>query len=380
MSELRKRGKTWYADFYDRHGKRVRKCTGVHDKGSAEKILAKWVSEERLIDEGLKRVDRSKERIVEHLEKFRLGMVSKGRSEFHVNRTHQLIKSVVDFNGWKAAGEIDPHGIHRFTEHLRDQQRNNRTIGSYIVAMRTFCRWLVRTEVLIKDPTLEVSKPDPKLDRKICRRMVTIEEWRWVRKYLESEDAAIRNGQTGEERLVLYWLAVESGLRAGELLSLTKAYLAIDGKDPHVVVKATNTKNRRTAHQYVSDALAAELRRFTATKLPAAKLFTITDQTNMADVVRRDMDDARKLWLKTADGKKLKDTDFLKDTNHRGERLDFHSWRHTCGSWLLQAGASLVEVQQVLRHSTIELTASTYGHVADNVRARNRATLAKLLG
>ena len=32
-------------------------------------------------------------------------------------------------------------------------------------------------------------------------------------------------------------------------------------------------------------------------------------------------------------------SDFLADVNHEGERLDFHSLRHTCGAWLAMTGA-----------------------------------------
>jgi site-specific recombinase XerD len=47
------------------------------------------------------------------------------------------------------------------------------------------------------------------------------------------------------------------------------------------------------------------------------------------------------------------------------ENLHFHSLRHTCASWLVNAGVSLYCVQQILGHAHISTT-QTYSHVAQN--------------
>jgi site-specific recombinase XerD len=49
--------------------------------------------------------------------------------------------------------------------------------------------------------------------------------------------------------------------------------------------------------------------------------------------------------------------------------VSLHQFRHTCASDLLEHGASLVEVQQVLGHKGVSTTAR-YLHVADPERAR----------
>ena len=46
-----------------------------------------------------------------------------------------------------------------------------------------------------------------------------------------------------------------------------------------------------------------------------------------------------------------------------------HDLRHTCAAWLVQAGVPLIEVRELLRHSTIQMT-ERYAHLAPhNVRA-----------
>ncbi len=47
----------------------------------------------------------------------------------------------------------------------------------------------------------------------------------------------------------------------------------------------------------------------------------------------------------------------------RRQKLTFHSCRHTCASWLVQAGIPLFTVKEIMGHSTIALT-GRYSHLA----------------
>ena len=54
--------------------------------------------------------------------------------------------------------------------------------------------------------------------------------------------------------------------------------------------------------------------------------------------------------------------------------IRFHDLRHTFGSQLIQNGASLVYVRDQMGHSSIRVTADTYGHLipSANVNAVDR--------
>ncbi len=91
-------------------------------------------------------------------------------------------------------------------------------------------------------------------------------------------------------------------------------------------------------------------------------------EDKVAAMLREDLADTRTMWVKaaggdTAEARHRVESDFLADVNHEGERLDFHSLRHTCGAWLAKAGAHPKAVQTVMRHSSITLTMDTYGHL-----------------
>ena len=47
------------------------------------------------------------------------------------------------------------------------------------------------------------------------------------------------------------------------------------------------------------------------------------------------------------------------------ETLHFHSLRHSCASWLVDAGVSLYVVQNILGHSNISTT-QIYSHLSQN--------------
>ena len=180
-----------------------------------------------------------------------------------------------------------------------------------------------------------VKKPSPTKDRRYVRRMLLPTEW----PCLEASTAAgpIRYGMAGSERLLLYRAAIETGLRAHELRSLTRSSVVFDAVRPYIVAEAGSTKNRKLAKQYIRIDLAAELRTHVATKSPTAPLFKLTDESRMARMLRRDLKAALDAWLDEVrcDPERLlerEQSDFLSAKNHAGQVLDFHSLRHTCGA------------------------------------------------
>jgi hypothetical protein len=187
-----------------------------------------------------------------------------------------------------------------------------------------------------------------------------------------------------EERMLLYAVAIQTGLRSSELRSLTRGRLFLDGDEPFITCKAGSTKNRQDARQYIQPALAELLREHISTKASQTPVFRMPPRPNIAEMFRADVADARQAWLEAAkqdseEYQRRVESDFLEKKNHEEEFLDFHSLRHTCGAWLAMAGAHPKAIQSVMRHSTITLTMDTYGHLFPGQDAATVARLPNML-
>ena len=143
-----------------------------------------------------------------------------------------------------------------------------------LTAVKGFTRWLAQEGKLPADPLALVQRPNPKANRRWERRMLLPEEWEWLRSVTLAE-VAERYGIAAAERVLLYAAAVQTGLRSGELRSLTRGRLFFDADKPYITCKAGSTKNSKDARQYIQASLAEELGEHVSTKAPGAPVFSI---------------------------------------------------------------------------------------------------------
>ena len=362
----------WLASWVDHNGKRVTKSTLTTDKATAKRIANKHEADAALrrdgvIDPTLDAIGRESQRSIEsHLADFESKLRAASRTEKHITSTIKFIRRIADFAGFNLATDISADGVNRYAGKLRDDGRSARTIQSHLNAIKAFTKWLAEHHKLPRNPLASVKTPNPKADRRRERRMILPEEWRRLEIALSNTQE--RHGMPGHERLLLYHTAIQTGLRSNEIRSLTRGQLYFDAKPPYITCKAGSTKNRRDAQQYIQPELAADLKAHIATKAPKSLVFNLPHETHLARMLRKDLAIARKQWLQEAiknpqEYSNREQSDFLVDTNHEGEILDFHSLRHTCGAWLSMTGANPKTVQQIMRHQSITLTMDTYGHM-----------------
>ena len=366
------RGGSYYIQWFDHTGKRRTKSARTSDKATAERIAAKYEADVALrrdgvIDPTLDAVSRESQRSVEsHLADFKNKLQAANRTEDHIGRTARMIRTITEHAGFQTVADITADGVNRYVGKLRDENRSARTIQSHLTAIKAFTKWLADHHKLPRDPLTSVRKPNPKADRRRERRMLLPAEWPW----LEAATLAgpERNGMQSAERLLLYLTAIQTALRSSSLRSLTRGRLFLDATPPYIVCKAKSTKNQKDARQYVRPELAADLRTHITTKAPKAPVFNLPHATSLAKMLRADLAEARKAWLKDSlndpdEYSRREQSDFLVDTNHDGEVFDFHSLKHTCGAWLAMKGVHPKVVQMVMQHSSITLTMDTYGHL-----------------
>jgi len=155
-----------------------------------------------------------------------------------------------------------------------------------------------------------------------------------------------RSDMAGFERVMLYTLAVETGLRGGELRSLTRAAFDLDGDNPTVTVDAEYSKRRRQDTLPLRPALAVELRSFLAMLAPTALVFpNMPQREHLAKMFRADLEAAGIAYV-----------------DAEGQFADFHSLRHAFITFLARGGVHPKVAQALARHSTITLTMDRYSH------------------
>lgn len=277
--------------------------------------------------------------------------------------------------------DISADHVTRFANELQ-RSRSSRTVQAYLAAVKAFSKWLTQNEKLTRDPLASIGKPNPKTDRRKIRRMLLPDEWSWLRRALAVGSESV--GITALERLLLYWTAIQTGLRSGELRSLTRGNLSLSATQPYLTCDSGNTKNRKPAKQYIGHDLAAALDAHAATKTPRAPLFAMPHRFKVAAMLRADLKAARELWLDdakhdAAERARRNESDFLAVENHQDQRLDFHALRHTCGAWLALQGHHPKLIQTVMRPSTITLTMDTYGHLFPGQEADAASGMSELL-
>jgi integrase len=362
----------WMGSFADAKGNRVRKSTKTSDKAAAIRIANKWEADARLRQEGV--VDGVAESlarhgakpIAEHVDDFISFRAIKGGTEEHRTRTRRNINEFVDAAGWRRITDIDAADVSEHVATLRTANAAARTIQGKLQSIKSFTKWLADHHRLMVNPLSMIRRPDPNSDRRHERRMLLPDEWQWLSRSLQTRPID-RNSMPAAERLLLYRLAIQTGLRAGEVFPLTRNQIVLSRGAPHILCKAPGTKNRKPAKQYIAPSLADALRDHIATKHPTAPVFGIGSKEELARGLELDLAAAKSLWLEsfeTAEERiEAAASDFLERTNHDGEHLVFHSLRHTCGAWLAMSGEHVKTVQSVMRHGSISLTMDRYGHL-----------------
>ncbi len=145
---------------------------------------------------------------------------------------------------------------------------------------------------------------------------------------------------------MIFRLASETGLRWSEIRSLTVASFSLAADTPTVFLAAGDAKNRTESVLPIRPALATKLKDYFALKLPTAKAFNLPATDCGAKVVKH--------YLALTD---------IPYENDAGERFDFHALRGQFATSLARNGVSLAAARELMRHSTVDLTAKFYTHL-----------------
>jgi integrase len=283
--------------------------------------------------------------LMEHLDEYIAELLANGVTVKHATlkraRTTKLLKAC----GFQFWSDISGSKVQRYLTDLHNQGkgRSAKTTNFYAHGIGALVRWMVKTGRAKDNPLGEITLLNEHLDRRHDRRALTIDE---LKRLLQAaRTGPVRGGMIGEERAFLYMLAVETGLRANELRTLTKGNLDLDASPPTITVAASFSKHRRQDTLALRPATAAVLRERLKLALPNALVISVPKAPS--ELIKADLETA---------GIAYRDA--------MGKFRDFHALRHTAITLLVQNGVHPRTVQAFARHSSIELTMQVYTHPA----------------
>lgn len=360
--------------------RKIRKLVDCRANGEQPDLdLAQWVEDlpdptrERLIGFDLLdlRAALASQSLQQHLDEWRESIINDGRTENHADTVRTHAGRIVQACGFARYSDIEPETIKAYLAKRQRQDKLDRESGNYdprrgfsietrnshVLAIKQFCKWMVTERRAVESRVVVLHKLNVETDRRRVRRALSTDE---IEVLLTTTNSGPSRGRTtGPERATAYWLASETGLRSGEIRSLTANSFDLDIDPPTVTVEAVNSKRRRRDTLAFTSDLAARLRIQLRNKLPTAPAFNLPKRT--ADMLK---DDLRRAGIEYID-------------SETAEYFDFHSLRVQHATDLARGGASVAVAQARMRHSDPKLTMNIYTRLGKDGQTAALAALPK---
>ena len=238
-------------------------------------------------------------------------------------------------------GEVDYPTIRRYLAHLTRQEYARTTINRKLAALRALFRFLVDAGHIQHNPAEAV--PAPKQSRKLPEVLYQYE----LEQLLAAPDV---NTPAGERDRVILELLYATGMRVSELAALDAAALDLEQREIRVIGKGNRERlvffgrpAARAVKAYVAHGRDVLLRGRSDADQERALLL---NRAGRRLSVRGLQLVVRKYVLQTAAGAKISP----------------HSLRHSFATHLLDHGADLRSIQELLGHKNLATT-QIYTHV-----------------
>ena len=340
MASYRKIGKSWHYRIVGVDGRQVSR-KGCSDRRETERMAALAELEITKIKAGLvdpleaQRRDHERAPVANHLSTWKASLVAKGNTPKHVDLFTSRALRTLDVAGVGRLVDLTADKVQAALARMKAEGASLATINHHRNAVRSFARWCEREGRIARNPLDAVTGYNASADPRHERRTLSPEELARVIQAAHEGDAY--RLMSGPARALCYRLAVASGLRYGELRSLTARSFDLTGERPTVTVQAGYAKNRETATLPLPEDVAVDLRPYLSSVGSDAPAFPIPGRG--ADMLRVDLERA---------GVPYRD--------ESGRVYDFHSLRCQLATLADRAGASPRTVQRMMRHSTLALT------------------------
>lgn len=327
----------WRIKYKDEHGQ-WRTVAGYADKETTKTKARGIETDVERRRQGLVDPfeDSKKVSLADHLAAYERHLEAKGDCADHVARCKARIQAIFDGCGFGSIVSLCAHDARdKVNKYLAKRTDiGDQTKNHYRTALIGFCRWAEDGRM---PPTpLTRLKKVTITERSRERRAISAEQ---LDELLAVTLAGPKTHRlTGEQRYWVYRLAIESGLRAGELASLTPASFM----NSSVIVRASISKNHKIADQPLRPEFLEEFRPWLEQHDPDQRLWPSKWYRRAAEMLQVDLKSAG-IPYKTKDGV-----------------CDFHSLRAVYVTELAEAGVDIKSLQTLARHSTPVLTMNVY--------------------
>lgn len=414
---------TYTAKYRDGSGLVRKVTTGCRSLDAAKAVLVelqtradkvrsgKWTAaEDSVLDHLTTPLDRHISAYLDHLRAKRGKGGKMNVSGRHAANVEHNLRRIIAECAFKHLREVNRDAVERWTKQRRQDQKplSARTINAHLVALTAFGNWCVESKRLVANPLARPPKLDEAADRRRQRRALTEDELRrllhvarvrplaehgrdavplppadrtgrrtWTKAplTLDTIDAAAQRARkmlakrpdriadlerTGRERALIYKTLVLTGLRKGELASLTLGKLDLNGPTAYATLDAAADKAGKGADMPLRADLADDLRRWLSDRADAARRDAIALGGPMLAGLPADAP----LFDVPAGLIRILDRDLaaggIPKRDDRGRTVDVHAMRHTFGTHLNRGGVSPRTAQAAMRHSSLDLTMNTY--------------------
>lgn len=261
--------------------------------------------------------------------------VEKGLSQNTIDAYRRDLGAFLEFClslGVEELIKIERSHIGSYIMDLREKKYSPQSVMRKIASLRGFFKWLCTSEICLQDPTLTLEQP--KLPKKLPK-VVTV-----------SEIENILTAKLNKIQRLIIELLYGCGLRVSELVNLkindidiSASYIKCSGKGSKERLVPLGSKAKKALNEYFIQ------RDF------LVKKFNI---------------DSKKLLLSDI-GKFLTRQDVYNFIHEQGQRIHKnispHTLRHSFATHLLENGADLRVVQELLGHSDVSTT-QLYTHIS----------------
>lgn len=233
----------------------------------------------------------------------------------------------------KKMSTLRPEHINGYLGMCKREGKSDASVNRYYMSIRSFCRWLKRNKLIIDDPTMEVTAPKNSVKAPI------IPDKKQVDSLLNGVNIYDRSGI--RDRAILE-LLYSSGLRASELCDLELS----DYKKNQILVRCGKRSKTRTVP--ITDSASFWIEKY---------LETMRGHEEGYLFITQGMKQIRRQFLCATVARHAKNAGL--------KGITTHTLRHACATHLLDHGADLRLIQEVLGHSSIAST-QRYTHLSSN--------------